>query len=40
MIETIPKRVGELVLYLGNFNVRSTTVRAADPFSRNAQTLG
>ena len=33
----IPKRVGELVFYMGDLNVCSDTVRAADPFS-NPQT--
>jgi len=40
MIETIPKRGGELVFYLGDLNVCSTTVRVADPFFLEVSKLG
>ena len=37
-LSNIPKRVGELDQNLGDLNVCSTTVRAADPFFSNPQT--
>ena len=40
IIETIPKRVGELGLDMGGFDVRSKQVRAADPFSLEPANLG